>query len=271
MTSTNSSRAARPASKGSRTRASDVFGWWQLPVDKPTACTVDDMFDLKDSLLAYDGTQGVNLASYEHVVVWFADDKRLDWAGELPGSWSWINGYDDTSVIAHEIGHNMGAHHAASLSCGSSTIKVSRSGCSYSEYGDPLDVMGSSSALMSSWHRAQVQQLPVAALQTVTTAGSYVLDEANGAVADDPRLLLVPRQVGSAPVTEYFAIGAALAVRGFRRVRALVGGRDRRDDQARPRAVGHRRLRTARRAPGIRRLLERCRSVRRSTEPGVRA
>lgn len=186
----------------------DVFGWWQLPVDKPTACTVDDMFDLKDSLLAYDGTQGVNLASYEHVVVWFADNSACDWAGlgELPGSWSWINGYDDTSVIAHEIGHNMGAHHAASLSCGSSTIKVSRSGCSYSEYGDPLDVMGSSSALMSSWHRAQVQQLPVAALQTVTTAGSYVLDEANGAVADDPRLLLVPRQVGSAPVTEYFAI-----------------------------------------------------------------
>jgi|GEM_PF-3074087 len=198
----------------------DVFGWWTLNMAKPTcsdAALDTEMNAIITKARAYDGTVGVNLDNYEHVTFYFPTNDGCDWAGlgMLPGRYSWINGANDTRVIAHELGHNMGVHHAASLNCGSRTItadpysvaaQARTDGCQYSEYGDNSDVMGSSTALMSAWHRAQLGQLPDAAQTTATTSGSYTLDAVNNRNADDPRLLLVPRRVGSAPVTSYFAL-----------------------------------------------------------------
>ena len=186
----------------------DVFGWWTLPINQTTTCSDSSMMTLRSQAISYASGQGVNLYAYDHVVLYFPDISACQWAGlgELPGNWSWINGYNSTSVIAHEIGHNMGAHHAASLGCGASTITSSGAGCTYTEYGDGYDVMGSSSALMSSWHRAQLGQLPVGARTTASASGSFTIDTVNNTSADDPRLLLVPRRVGTSPVTEYFAV-----------------------------------------------------------------
>lgn len=195
----------------------DVLGWWTLPMSKTTTCSDQSMFDIANAAYTYANGQGVNLGAYDHVVLYFKRNTACAWAGlgQLPGEWSWINGYDDTSVIAHEIGHNMGAHHAASLTCGGSALTASTAGCSSSEYGDGYDVMGSSSALMSSWHRAQIGQLPLAARQTVTESGSYALDDANDVLASNPRLLLIPRQIAGQPVSQYFAVELRSAYGAF--------------------------------------------------------
>lgn len=186
----------------------DVFGWWTLPMSVPTGCTDNNMMSVRSQAISYANSQNVNLGAYDHVVIYFPQNAGCGWAGlgELPGNWSWINGLNNTSVIAHEIGHNMGVHHAASLKCGSSTLTASTAGCSYVEYGDNFDVMGSSSALMSGWQRAKLGQQPSAARVNVTASGTYTIDQLNNGSAVNPRLLIVPRQIGSAPVTEYFAI-----------------------------------------------------------------
>ena len=68
------------------------------------------------------------------------------WAGlaEMPGRQFWLNGDVSTRVFAHELGHNMGVHHAGSLTCTAGGVAVQMSSdCSFDEYGDPFDVMGS--------------------------------------------------------------------------------------------------------------------------------
>lgn len=186
----------------------DVFGWWTLPMNVPTACPDSSMMTIRQQAVTYGNSQGVNLNSYQHVILYFPDNPGCAWAGlgELPGNWSWINDVNYTSVIAHEVGHNMGVHHAATLKCGSQTLTSSTSGCSYVEYGDGFDVMGSSSALMSAWQRAKLSQLPTAARRSVTASGAYSLDQVNNNSATNPRLLIVPRKIGTSPVTQYFAI-----------------------------------------------------------------
>jgi len=52
---------------------------------------------------------------------------------------AYINGSMSTLVVAHEMGHNFGLLHAASLDCGTAVIGGT---CTASEYGDPFDVMG---------------------------------------------------------------------------------------------------------------------------------
>jgi hypothetical protein len=47
-------------------------------------------------------------------------------------------------VIAHELGHNFGLLHAASLKCG---VNVIGGTCTSAEYGDPFDVMGNNRAM----------------------------------------------------------------------------------------------------------------------------
>jgi M6 family metalloprotease-like protein len=59
---------------------------------------------------------------------------------------AYINGSTamQTLVVAHEMGHNFGLLHAASLDCGTQSIGGT---CTSSEYGDPFDVMGNQRAM----------------------------------------------------------------------------------------------------------------------------
>ncbi|MFN7135728.1 MAG: hypothetical protein ACK4N5_26885, partial [Myxococcales bacterium] len=142
---------------------------------------------------------------------------------------TWVNGLYaddklvDAAVIAHELGHNLGVAHAASLACttaaagepsvallASTNCKLPRSSSDSStaqpvtEYGDPFDMMGTYSyqflwrgtELMSSWRRAQVLQLPTASQQVVTTAGTYTLE--SSAASSGRRLIRIARGTGSA-------------------------------------------------------------------------
>ena len=105
--------------------------------------------------------QGWNTAAYDHRVYLHPNSDSCDYGGlgTLPGNDVWSNGYLQWSVIAHELGHNMGAHHASALDCRDGGRRVPLSGnCTNDEYGDPFDVMGRG-GLMSAWHRSQIGQL----------------------------------------------------------------------------------------------------------------
>ena len=68
------------------------------------------------------------------------------WAGLAYVGWarSYIKQTTSLLVIGHEVGHNFGMLHAASLDCGTNVIGGT---CSSSEYGDPFDIMGNNRAM----------------------------------------------------------------------------------------------------------------------------
>lgn len=187
----------------------DVFGWWTLAMARPVSCTTQAMYNIAAGASAQASAHGVDLGAYQSVVFYFARNTACGWAGlaEQPGSRAWINGSNTTSVIAHEIGHNMGVAHAASLGCGGVALKADADQCAFSDYGDPADVMGLSQNLMGAWHRAQLGQIPAEARRTVTTTGQYTVAAANDDDATSPRLLLIPRQpVQGGSASQYFAV-----------------------------------------------------------------
>ena len=127
---------------------------------------------------------GYTPASYQNVVYVFPRVSACGWAGlaYVGSSGVWINGYNQTSVYGHELGHNFGLLHAGSLRCGSAVIGGT---CGVSEYGDPFDIMGNQSAMH--FNAAQKLDLGWITSSTVVThttgSGTYVLnpiETANG-------------------------------------------------------------------------------------------
>lgn len=184
----------------------DVYGWYELPMAS-TGCDVD-AFSARAREAA--AARGVDLSGYDHVQLIFptVSDCTFGGRGEFPGSQTWINGYLQTGILAHELGHNMGAHHAGSLSCtDASGAKVAIStSCAFTEYGDPFDAMGNGRRLMSSWHRAQLGQLPIEGQRTVAASGTYDLANANDPAAAGSKLILVPRKRAGQPTSEFYAL-----------------------------------------------------------------
>ena len=159
---------------GATTMSGDVFGWYNLPVPS-TGCAFDTWATAANTAAI---AAGVNLSSYQHLVYAFPSVSSCGWAGlaEMPGSRVWINGSFTLRTLGHELTHNLGTHHAATLSCTSGSVRVTISGnCSYSEYGDPFDIMGASSRHTSAWHKGQIGWLDPLAKQTVTASGTYTI------------------------------------------------------------------------------------------------
>ena len=67
-------------------------------------------------------------------------------------------------MISHELGHNFGLLHAASLDCGANVIGGT---CTSAEYGDPFGMMGNQRAMH--FNSAQKAELGWIAPGTVRT------------------------------------------------------------------------------------------------------
>jgi hypothetical protein len=181
----------------------DVFGWYTIP--GPTAgCDVDAWATQAKAAAAADG---FSATGYQHIVYAFPYQASCGgWAGlgELPGRQSWMNGNTSVRVVAHELGHNMGLHHASSLTCsaGGATVAYS-STCSPDEYGDPFDVMGSSSRHNNAWHLKQIGFMASSNVATVSTSGTYTITSAIArGTAGQTQLLRVPI-AGTSPQRYY--------------------------------------------------------------------
>jgi fibronectin type 3 domain-containing protein len=124
--------------------------------------------------------------------------------GNVNGPNSWINGKVKMNlyVATHELGHNFGTHHAATLRCYDElgTRVAYSDSCVSNEYGDPFDIMGGAGSYSATYHlnsynRKLVGYLGSADQQTVTANGVYRVANSQAA-GGTPRILRVLRPSG---------------------------------------------------------------------------
>ena len=167
----------KDASYGQMTFSGDVFGWYTIAATDAT-CSATSTWATQAKNVAT--AAGANLGGYDHVAFVFPKSSACSWAGlaYMPGRESWNNGTLSVRVAGHELAHNLGIHHAASLSCTSNGTRVTlSSSCTETEYGDPFDIMGASSRLTNNWHRWRLKYFTSDEVTTVTSAvpGQYTV------------------------------------------------------------------------------------------------
>ncbi len=143
----------KEASYGQQLVGGTVTPWLPLTIATPTSCTYSSIGTAADSAAT---AAGYNLASYTHRIYFFPRVSTCGWAGlaTVGGGRAYINQSTSLLVVAHELGHNFGALHAASLDCGNAVIGGT---CTSSEYGDSFNVMGNQRAM----HFAAFQKLDI--------------------------------------------------------------------------------------------------------------
>lgn len=124
---------------------------------------------------------GFNLADYDRIGVVFSDLSDLPNSkflfgglGSIEAKNFWVNGWWSFELVAHEVGHNYGLHHA-NLWKVPGTDPLAATGLS-EEYGDQFDIMGKGSSLshhFSHWNKSVLQWIPDTAVTTISQTGSY--------------------------------------------------------------------------------------------------
>jgi hypothetical protein len=175
----------------------DVLGWYTINAPS-TGC--DSQYGNWQNL-GFQAAQadGANVYGYDHVMLVFpSTDCSFAGLAMVGGPYSWINGTLGVSVTAHEMGHNLGLHHANAYSCtsGGSPATISDS-CVSMEYGDPFDVMGSGGPHHNSgWHLQKLGVLDPSNVETITESGTYTMHSALTQTTE-PTTLRIPRTRGS--------------------------------------------------------------------------
>ncbi len=157
-----------------------------VTIDKIVGCPVYDYANAADAAAL--SQRGVDVSNYQHRVYIIPSDSAADsdcgWlalgvlgsygsTGTLR-SWSTII---DASAVAHELGHNVGWHHAAT---DTNNNGYNASEGTDIEYGDTSDTMGycCTEKKFNAVHMDQIgwyDSQPVGTMLTVASAGSYTL------------------------------------------------------------------------------------------------
>ena len=162
-----------------------IRGWYTLDMDAPyyvtnadgTKTYYCDYSSIASKADAAATGAGVTLSNYARKVYAFPQVSGCTWwgLGSVGGnpSRAWINGSLQLRVAAHEMGHNLGLWHSHSMDCGAAVIGGT---CTTSDYGDVLDVMGSSSYHFNAFQKERLGWLNYGASPPITSAigsGSY--------------------------------------------------------------------------------------------------
>jgi hypothetical protein len=157
----------------------DVFGWVTIPSTNSN-CAYSTWASAAGTAAA---ATGFNATNYSNVVYAFPQTS-CGWAGlaSMPGTTSWLNGPMAMSlrVMAHELGHNFGTHHAGEYRCSEGGVRVAltsnTANCSTGEYGDPFSVMGGATRYEhTTFARGNFNWLAAANTQVVTASGDYAI------------------------------------------------------------------------------------------------
>jgi hypothetical protein len=158
-----------------------VAGPFTLSVSRDSACNPAAWADEADALARAAGRDPGEYTRKVYVMPWggWCGAAGLGEFGTAP-SRTWVFNCDRTDLYAHELGHNLGLHHAATPD---------------GEYGDLSDVMGDSGPLrpMNAPHRKQMGWLGHDRTLTVTQEGVHEVAGLAAAPGDSrTRLLHVP-------------------------------------------------------------------------------
>jgi hypothetical protein len=149
--------------------------WVPMNLSVPATCGTSDWRAIGTAADAAAKSLGAayDPAAYNFVVYLFPKVPACGWLGlgyiSNPHK-AWINGTGAfrTSAVAHEMGHNYGLLHAASLRCATAI----GGSCSVAEYGDPFDTMGNQSAMhFNAQQKAKLAWVPSSAVR-VHSGGS---------------------------------------------------------------------------------------------------
>ena len=178
----------------------DVFGYYSISINTATC----DFTDIGNKARAAATAAGVNLDNYTQIQYVHNYLSSCGWSGlaYVPGRDSWLNQALNLRVSAHELSHNYGVHHASTMSCTDSgvrvTISASSANCTSSEYGDPFSILGSASTRHT--HNQQLASMGWITggnLQTITTGGTYTVGAAEDVNATAPRGVRISRGNGT--------------------------------------------------------------------------
>lgn len=196
----------------------DVVGMYQLSIPNP--CDIPGP-DLETALNA--ANPDVYFPSYKRIILvgpyngcgWagsaFIDDTGQGGViptpdGDMVGTVAWVHSsWADVRVIGHELGHNFGNHHATSLDCGAYSITSNfptYDDCTYEEYGDPYDIMGSSTGHYNAPHKERQNWLKPSNIIQASTNGVYTIEPLETR-SDGPKIIKVPRASGDFVYIEY--------------------------------------------------------------------
>ena len=137
----------RDASYTALGQSGDVTPWMRIAGPDGGKCYADHMNIMQQAKNAATAL-GYHIVDYDNFVLYFPNNS---WqagsdcngaAGWAYVGWegTWLNGYMDRRVTVHEQGHNYGLRHAHSYMCADGLTAP----CSWSDYGDSYDAMGSS-------------------------------------------------------------------------------------------------------------------------------
>jgi chitodextrinase len=184
-------------SKGRMTIGASVYGWYTI--DATTAgCDWRTWHDLGWAAAT---AAGVNLGAFTNVMFLWPRTSDCGFAGVgyVPGRYTYINGYLDVQVMAHEVGHNLGLGHANARNCivsGTRVTIAADASCSTQAYADPFSTMGNKAPRHN--HGSQLGELGwLDAAQKVagTPGNSYTISPYFG--TGTVKLVRIPRGDGS--------------------------------------------------------------------------
>ena len=172
----------------------DVFGPFKINYSVSGNCDYDGWAAAARSAAS---NSGVNLSKYQHVVLVLPRNVPCGWVGlgHLGCSSTcntWITWCDTPDLYAHELGHNLGMHHAST--------DLNNDGKPDNEYGDRSDPMGWAGIGYrhnNAPHKVQVGWFDSYSnrVTTITQAGRYYIAplELNPGAATLPQVLVIDK------------------------------------------------------------------------------
>jgi hypothetical protein len=134
----------------------DVYGWYTIPYSYTGSCSFDAW---ATAAMSIGNGEGADFTGYNNRLFIFPRATQCSWSGVayIGGTNAWTKGLI-RGTMAHELGHNYSLYHASSYSCTNDGVRVPIGGtCTLGEYGDPFDIMGTSSGYkhLNNYHKGQ--------------------------------------------------------------------------------------------------------------------